>query len=661
MSKLAAAQAWAARGFPVFPLQPRGKMPLQDGWTKHATVDPEQVLRYWRDPVSGMEFDYNIGVLTSEMVVLDVDMKNGKNGLKSLFDAGMDFDTLTTRTPTGGYHLYYSGAAASGKIDVLHGLDIRSHNNYVVAPGSVVEAGEYTLEIDQPVIETPDTLRRLLKPPRIRAPSVVGSYEATPETMACAAHWLERDAPPSIKGMGGDATAYMVACRVREFGVGVEHALALMLDHWNPRNEPNWQPEKLETKVRNAYDYATGTPGSASPQAAFGGITLIEPPAIIRPAAKGLAFGNAMDMIEIKKRPWVVNRLLMRGNVTVLNAAGATGKSTMSLTIGAHLAMGLDIFGFKTVQPGRSIVYNAEDDVEEQSRRLHAICHHFGFDWQRVSASICLADEDTFVTGLKIAGVDEKRNMVLNADHAAMLIEAAREDDVVFLGIDPLVEIHDANENDNGQMRFVMQCLRIIAKQADVALLAAHHTKKPGAMSAAGDADASRGASAVTNSARVALTLVAASEADCTRYMIPDDRRTHYVRLDDAKMNLSLANGEPTWLKKHSIPIASGDTVGVMASERMTETAASMALAAAQVLHAELIGKGVASASIAEAATMLMAADPLYATLDKGVVRQRIERMFASPVEVHGEGGVVRLRLETATSGTRNSVKLVLD
>jgi hypothetical protein len=86
-----------------------------------------------------------------------------------------------------------------------------------------------------------------------------------------------------------------------------------------------------------------------------------------------------------------------------------------------------------------------------------------------------------------------------------------------------------------------------------------------------------------------------------------------------------------------------------------------MALAAAETLHSEMIGKGVGAFSIAEAATNLQAADPLYATLDKGVVRQRIERMFASPVEVRAEGGVVHLRLETTTTSGRNAVKLVMD
>jgi hypothetical protein len=661
MSKLAAALAWASRGFRVFPLRAGTKLPLNDGWTQHASCDPEQVSRYWRDPVSGTEFDHNIGVLTSELVVADVDMKNGKNGLASLYDMGLDFDTLTVRTPTGGYHLYYTGPSAAGTIERMPGLDIRSWNNYVIAPGSTVAAGEYTLEIDEPVRQVPPTLSAILKPPRVKRNGITGTdFDSSPEAVACAAHWLERDAPRSIKGMSGDATAYQVACRVRDFGVAVDEALGLMLEHWNPRNEPNWEPDKLRVKVENAYAYATGEPGLAAPGTTFGAVSIIAPPPFV--PAKRLEFGNAFDMSSIKKRPWVIDRLLMRGNVTVLNAAGSAGKSTLVLTIAAHLAVGQSLYGFRVVQPGKSIVYNAEDDVEEQSRRLHAICTHFRFDFDHVRSMICLADEDTFGGGLRVAGVTETRQMAVNADHLAMLVEAMRDPEVVMFGCDPLVEIHDANENDNNQMRFVMQCLRLVAKQADVSVLVAHHTKKPGGMSAAGDADASRGASAVTNAARVALTLVGATEADCTRYMIPDDQRTYYVRLDDAKMNLALASGEPTWLRKHTVNLASGDSVGVFAVERMSETAASAAQAAGQVLYAEMIGRGLATATIAEAATMLQTADHLYGTLALATVKERIERMFAHPVEFDTDAGVGRLKLDRVTaSGNRTVCKLVID
>jgi hypothetical protein len=51
--------------------------------------------------------------------------------------------TLTTRTPTGGRHLYYrSAVAVPNGVDILGaGLDVRSDRGYVVAPGSEVDAG----------------------------------------------------------------------------------------------------------------------------------------------------------------------------------------------------------------------------------------------------------------------------------------------------------------------------------------------------------------------------------------------------------------------------------------------------------------------------------------------------------------------------------------
>ena len=77
---------------------------------------------------------------------------------------------------------------------------------------------------------------------------------------------------PAVEGEGGDQHTFAVAARCREEGLPVEITIALMAEHWNPRCQPPWDYEELETKVHNAYAYAQKPQGSANALALFGGL-----------------------------------------------------------------------------------------------------------------------------------------------------------------------------------------------------------------------------------------------------------------------------------------------------------------------------------------------------------------------------------------------------
>jgi hypothetical protein len=157
--ELSAALKYAKRGWHVFPLWDRegdgcgcgngkcnspGKHPISDfapNGFKSATTDPDQITDWWRQyPRAG------IGVATgkvSGIIVLDVDVKKGKDGLSSLEKLENELgtrlpETKTAKTPSGGLHYYYVYVAGIGSsTDKLGpGLDIRGDGGYVVMPPS---------------------------------------------------------------------------------------------------------------------------------------------------------------------------------------------------------------------------------------------------------------------------------------------------------------------------------------------------------------------------------------------------------------------------------------------------------------------------------------------------------------------------------------------
>jgi hypothetical protein len=139
-----AALAYAARGWSVVVVEPRGKRPIVR-WEEFQRRRPgEQELRKWlrRHP------DANLAIVTgavSGLVVLDVDPRHG--GVASLArwerDHGALPRTVEVRTGGGGRHLYFAhpGGEVRNRVGLAPGLDLRGDGGVVVAPPSLHPSG----------------------------------------------------------------------------------------------------------------------------------------------------------------------------------------------------------------------------------------------------------------------------------------------------------------------------------------------------------------------------------------------------------------------------------------------------------------------------------------------------------------------------------------
>lgn len=160
-----AALRYAQAGVPIFPLAPRGKVPLTANGVYAATTDLHQIRTWWeRTPQA------NIGMPTGESSgwdVLDIDVpaKNVERGrsrrsgwevVRPALDTGLLAQpVMTIRTPSGGSHLYYlySPDARNGAMSD-YGLDYRGQGGYVVVPPSKTPSGTYV------IVHQPDPARR---------------------------------------------------------------------------------------------------------------------------------------------------------------------------------------------------------------------------------------------------------------------------------------------------------------------------------------------------------------------------------------------------------------------------------------------------------------------------------------------------------------------
>lgn len=139
MSNLDTALSLARAGWYVFPLTPRGKFLKGFGWDRGASRSPKQITEWWTENPR-----QRIGVHTgrSRLVVVDLDCKNGKDGIASLKKAGLDLPrtfNYTSRSGNGEHHIYRAPQGEQLTIDRdlngMPGVDIRSGIGLIVYSG----------------------------------------------------------------------------------------------------------------------------------------------------------------------------------------------------------------------------------------------------------------------------------------------------------------------------------------------------------------------------------------------------------------------------------------------------------------------------------------------------------------------------------------------
>jgi hypothetical protein len=218
-----AALAYAARGWPVVPIEARGKRPLV-AWLdlQSRVASPEEIDAWYRRWP-----DANVGIvtgITAGLVVLDVDARHaGTASLAALeSERGALPRTVEATTGGGGRHFYFAhpGGRVPNRVALEPGIDLRGDGGCVVAPPSVHPSGNrYAWASDRGPGETP------------LAPLPSWLRQHAPQSGHSLQHWrrLVRDGVAE-----GERNATIAALTGHLLWHGVDAAVALeLLLAWN--------------------------------------------------------------------------------------------------------------------------------------------------------------------------------------------------------------------------------------------------------------------------------------------------------------------------------------------------------------------------------------------------------------------------------------------
>ena len=466
--KLQWALQMAERGLGVFPIKEGAKFPpLIDDWPNRASTDPKVIEAWWAKWPQA-----NIGVHCAGHIVLDADVKGGKQGLASLKALDIQHDTFIVNTPSGGVHEYFKGASARNSVGLLGpGLDVRSDHGYGLGPGSTVSGQDYSIRRNGGIREAPTALQEHLRlsatASHLADAGSEGHHHLLPVTPLDAPAAVARaeafllEAPLSIEGVGGDQTAYRVACTLKDFGLSEFTTWELMSGDWNDRCSPPWSLEELETKVRNAYVYGQRPPGIESPELGFKDVK-IEPP-----ARAGRKWHYPDDELHLNQN-WLFHKLLPATGFAVLVGTTGAGKTFVIAHLVRCLGLGQAFFGVDPEERGASLVLFAGTEGSGFAHRIAAM---------QETDPIPVAY--TQVSGLRQRGAMDALLADLKDQQAYMLQKFGVPLRVVFLETLSASGLID-NENDNAVVAQAVENLNTIGRALGVLFVTTHHPPKHG-------------------------------------------------------------------------------------------------------------------------------------------------------------------------------------
>jgi len=260
---------------------------------------------------------------------------------------------------------------------------------------------------------------------------------------------------------------------------------------------------------------------------------------------------------KLPRRNFLYGTHLIEKYVSATIAQGGGSKTTILLTDAIAMAVNKDLIGNAPKYQCRTWHYNLEDPIDELQRRVLAICKRYNINAAEIKDQLFLDSGRT----RKLVVAEKVGNIIVATPDVEAVIEQINKHDIKAMSVDPFVKAHHADENDNKQIDSVLDQFARIANETGCAIDLAHHVRKPatGQPSAAGDINQARGASAISGAVRSARTISIMTEKEAEAVGIPADKKNWYIRLDDAKGNMSPPAYSALWLQRESITLDNGD------------------------------------------------------------------------------------------------------
>ncbi len=326
----------------------------------------------------------------NDVVVLDIDKKNGKDGFASLDAVGeypMEHADFIVSTPNDGVHLYFAWAPGIGSSNrhLPNGVDLRGGHDdgrpagYVIAPGAIIADGKYEAKgggLPDTCIGL-DPLPERFRPNQTPLRLVATDKDVNFAEVANALTWIPND----DHNPSAHSRDYWIA-----IGAALHHASGGSQEGLNVFIEWSSQHRTFDQDhTENAWDSfgrrdgVLATAGTVFFEARKFGWGKIELErlldALVEDEQRDVAVDSderirlytPSECSEFPHTEYLVKGLLAPGDLYCLFGEPGAGKSMLAPSIAYQIALGRSVFGLRTKQ-GKALYVAAEDEAGMRNR-----------------------------------------------------------------------------------------------------------------------------------------------------------------------------------------------------------------------------------------------------------------------------------------------------
>ena len=450
---LDAALDYAAAGYSVIPVR-SDKTPYTPHGLKDASQDPDTIRKWWETwPDANVAIA--CGRVSGNLVVLDVDMKNGKNGRLSIdiwqSEHGDFPETVMARTPSGGQHYYFRVKDPSqykNTVEAIPAVDIRGDGAYVlVYPSGITGDKMYTwargvscTDVDE-VADANESVLELLR------------KNSRDSKQQDAAKRQRVDMHHVPEGQRND-TLFRFASKMVGSGISrdaaLEGARAEIATWDNPL--PDFEIVKTVDSAYNSYQ--------PNEQNVYSDIEPV-------PSDDDIVV-HTLDEFEEKDIEWLIPGYVPKEQITIVAGTGGVGKTSVWVSLVADLSSGkATVFekGSDTAQyvqrkPLHVMFFSGEDTVEHVLRKK-------------------LRQEGAVLKNITTISLEDKHfeKILFGSKYLEAVVAKTKPDVIIF---DPLQSFigSKAKMADRNDIRQRMRCLIEFGSRYHTTSIIVMHTNK---------------------------------------------------------------------------------------------------------------------------------------------------------------------------------------